>query len=132
MMPFVALFFSEDFMKHSLRYAATLVVLMASTFAPGAHASDPHPRLADAAEANAAVPPTRYQAIERTSTAAVATPSPAQNWKLLNQVVASYDSMALTTDMADAPAAAAPAAAPPAAQPVAADPHAGHRPKAGK
>jgi hypothetical protein len=138
---FVALLFSEDFMKYSLRHAATMVALMASAFAPGAHASDPHPRLADPADAIALVPPTRYESILPPSAAAVATASPAQNWKALNQVVGSYDSMALTMDMAPAapaeaapavPATAAPAvpaAAPPATQPAVPDPHAGHRPK---
>lgn len=131
-------------MKYSLRRAATLVAFMASVFAPGAHASDPRPRLADPADASAVVPPTRYEATGLASTAAVATPSPAQNWKALNQVVGEYDSMALTTDMAaaapaeaapGAPPAAAPAAppaAPIAAPPAVADPHAGHRPKAVK
>lgn len=120
-------------MKYSIRHAAMLVAFMASVFAPGAHASDPHPRLADPADASAVVPPTRYEATGLASAAAVATPSPAQNWKALNELVGSYDSMALTTDMAPAPPAeaapAAPPAAPLAAPPAVPDPHAGHRPK---
>lgn len=123
-------------MKHSLRRAATLAALMASAFALGAHASDPHSPRANPADASAVVPPTRYTSTDLAATATVATPSPAQNWRALNDLVASYDAMALTTDMAAArpaePAAPAPAPPTPATRPVVTDPHAGHRPKAVK
>lgn len=136
LIPFVALFFSEDFMRDSLRRAGTLAALLAGALATGAHAAGPTPRLADPADAGASVPPTRYQPFALAAPAAAATPSPSQNWKALNQVVASYESMSLTMDMAEtAPAeATAPARnpAPTTPQPPAADPHAGHRPKAVK
>lgn len=133
-------------MKDSLRHAGALAALLAGAFTTSVHAAGP--RLADPGAAEAPVTSTRYESRELSTRASAATPSPSQNWKALNQVVASYDSMSLTTDMAEAtPAearvaetAGAPVSAPstvheshqPAAQPVAVDPHAHHKPGTAK
>lgn len=74
-----------------------------------------------AADARAAVPPTRYQGAVPYRAASVQPTSPDRNWQATNRTVAAYNSMMLTMDMpapADAPAtgpAADPAAAPPTA-----------------
>lgn len=120
-------------MIDSLRRTGALVALLAGAVTTDAHAAGPAPRLADPAKADAPVPPARYQPGELAAAAPGATPSPSQNWKALNQVVASYESMTLTMDMPQAAAveAAAPVTAPDPARPSP-DPHAGHQPKAVK
>lgn len=88
---------------------------------------------ADAADPNAAVPPTRYVPMPSVRAAAAPATTPAQNWKAANETVAGIDAMSLTMEMEmDAPA---PQAAPaPAAQtaPAPPDAHAHHMNKGGK
>jgi hypothetical protein len=150
--PLVALFFSEKFMKYSLRSAGVpiaFIALVATAFAARANASDHSHGRADPAAVTAPVPPTRYEPLFFFSADSGPTPSPAENWKALNRVVASYDSMSLTTEDAEpkpAEAAAtdsstAASATPPrparvpdqlAPQPRRLDPHARDQPKAVK
>ncbi|MDB5933800.1 MAG: hypothetical protein JWQ01_1144 [Massilia sp.] len=128
-------------MKKPLRHAGAIAALLAGAIATSVNAAGPpHP---DPAAADAPVPATRYESADFTTRASVATPSPSQSWKALNQVVASYDSMALTADMAEATPAAAkvtesagaavlppsPVQEPrhPTTQPVGKDPHAHHK-----
>ena len=124
-------------MKHSLRPAGALAALLACAIASVAAAT----QLAAPAAPATAVPATRYESREFSARADVATPPPSQNWKALNQVVASYDSMSLTSDVAEAPPgqnavpfdAAGQAPAPTGrvdrspAQPAIVDPHAHHK-----
>lgn len=136
-------------MQYSLRRAGALVALVAAAFANRANASDHSHGRADPAEITASVPPTRYEPLVFFLADSGPTPSPAENWKALNQVVASYDSMSLTTDIAepepakakvtDSSAAASPTPPRPARvpdqlapQPRQPDPHARHQPKAVK
>lgn len=121
-------------MKYSIPHARALFALMLVASAAGA-AGQGRP-LADPADANAPVPPTRYESTLHTpSSAATGKASPADNWKASNQAVAATDSMSMTMDMTE-PKAAAPAVVeslkpashaghvmPPATQP---DPHAMH------
>ena len=86
-------------MKHSLRRAGALAAFLAGAITSVAAA----PQLADPAAAAATVPATRYETRDFVPRADVATPPPSQNWKALNQAVASYDSMALTSEIADTP-----------------------------
>jgi hypothetical protein len=144
--PLVALFFSEAFMKYSLLRVGVLVALVAAAFANRANASDQSHGPADPAAVTASVPPTRYEPLISFRTDSGPTPSPAENWKALNQVVASYESMSLTMDSAepkqaeakatDSPAAASPTPPQPARVPDQpapparkSDPHSPHQAK---
>lgn len=98
-----------------------------------AHATDQPGALPDAADPGQVVPATRYQSAMQYRAAAPAPESPEKQWKALNEQVGAQDSMALTAQDTDAPAAtmhtehaghAAPA--------TPADPHAGHKMKEGK
>jgi hypothetical protein len=133
-------------MKNPLRLAGALTALLAGTIALGVHAATEHPRLGDPATPEAPVPATRYESRELTTLRIGSTPSPSQNWRALNQVVASYDSMSPTMEIADAlpakgaitGAAAVAVSTPssahgphqPAAQHVVTDAHAHHKPGA--
>lgn len=126
-------------MKYHLRYVGALAALLTGAVTSSGAANGP--QRADPAAADAPVPATRYESGELSARASVTTPAPSQIWKSLNQIVASYDSMSLTSDMEDATppqlkergTAGAPAPAPanevhqPKAPTVAADPHAHHR-----
>lgn len=119
-------------MNYSIPHVAALLALTLMASASAVAQGRP---LADPADANASVPPTRYESTLRPpAPVATTTASPADNWKASNQAVAATDSMPMTMDMA-APAVSTPAAPapkpashaghvmPPAAQP---DPHANH------
>lgn len=89
---------------HHLAPAAAWLVL--SAISSLANAADKTSSLPSAADADANVPATTYQATMTFRPAAPDTSTPAQNWKALNQQVASYDSMALTMENAPGPQAA--------------------------
>jgi hypothetical protein len=128
----VATFSSEDFMKYPIPHAGALAALVLGTFVSTAGASSQNQPLFDPADANASVPPTRYVPLLSAPLESPRPSSPADNWKALNDTVASYDSMSLTMDMAE-PKPAEPAIAEPAAPGTATntapDPHSHHRQK---
>ena len=73
--------------------AAWLALSAVATFAHATNKTRPHP---DVADANASVPATAYQPAMTYLPAAPGISTSAQNWKALNEQVASYDSMTLT------------------------------------
>ena len=127
-------------MSYLHRLAPAAAWLALSAVSSLANATDQTSALPSAADADANVPATAYQAAVTFRAAAPDTSTPAQNWKALNQQVATYDSMALTMENAAGPGAEATApetAAVPTATPVhsrnhspaaapARDPHAHH------
>jgi hypothetical protein len=111
-------------MKYLIRHAGAVGALLLAAFAPSAHAAGQARPVSDPADANASVPPTRYQSPLIAAPVSAGASSPADNWQALNRAVASYDSMTLTMDM-PAPQAAAPPASATGTKPMQ-DPHAGH------
>lgn len=83
-------------MSYLYRLVPAAAWLALSAVTTLAHASDKTRSHPDVADANASVPATIYQAAMTYRPAAPSTSTPAQNWKALNEQVASYDSMALT------------------------------------
>jgi hypothetical protein len=117
--------FREDFMKFPYQYMFALIGLALSTVWFAVQAADKLPAADRAADADAVVPATRYQSILSYASAKASNRSPDQNWKVLNEQVGAYDSMALTMgDPREAKAADAAQAAAPAS--TAADQHPGH------
>ena len=94
-------------MSYLYRIAPAAVWLALSAVASLAHATDKTHPLSNVADANASVPATAYQPAMTFRPAAPGMSTPAQNWKALNEQVASYDSMTLTMGNASAPKAEA-------------------------
>jgi hypothetical protein len=121
-------------MKHPIPHAGALAALVLGACVTAAGAAGQNQPLSDPADANASVPSTRYVPVLIVPPESPRPASPADNWKALNETVASYDSMSLTMDMAGpkpAERATAEHSAPgtPAAQP---DPHSHHQQKEAK
>jgi hypothetical protein len=85
-------------MTYSIRSASALIVLWLGALA-ATPAQGQNKAIADPADPNATVAPTRYAPMPAAHAGAPATP-PAQNWTTANQTVAGYDSMSLTMETA--------------------------------
>lgn len=118
-------------MNYPIPHAGVLAALLLWAYATAAGAAGQNQPLPDPADANASVPSTRHVALPGTAPEAPGPASPADNWKALNQTVASYNSMSLTMDMAE-PKPPAPQVGDAASPTTQADPHSGHRQKEAK